>query len=102
MFGFPREMPGATEKRLKHIREGNIQASNNVKNPTLRKMPGELKELLKNFTFLFNMLGFTCLTFYAGPIAVFLTKIVRVKFGLDAVNAGYFVSIAVIAGSVRK
>ena len=102
MSGFPRQMRGAREKRLKHIREGNVQASNNIKHPSLRKMPGELKELLKNFTFLFNVLGFTCLTFYAGPIGAFLTKIVRLKFGLDAVNAGYFVSTAVIAGSVRK
>ena len=102
MFGFPREMPGARKRRMKHIREGNIKASNDVKHPCLKKLPTELKELLKNLTYLFNVVGMTCFVFYVGPLAIFLTKIVRIKFGLDAERAGYFVAIASIAGAVSK
>jgi hypothetical protein len=101
MLGFPSAMPGARERRLRHIREGNIKPGNDVQ-PCLRKLPSELKELLKNWTFLFNTLGLTCFLFYFGAAAVFFSKILRVKFGLDAVKAGYFFAIINISGAVGK
>ena len=102
MFGFPRALPGARERRLQHIREGNIKPSNNVQQPSLKKIPFELKELLKNWTYLFNALALTCLLLYAGGLITFFTKILRIKFGLDGVEAGYIVAISSISGTVRK
>lgn len=101
MLGFPSAMPGARERRLRHIREGNIKPGNDVQ-PCLRKLPSELKELLNNWTFLFNTLGLTCFLFYFGAVAVFFSKILRVKFGLDAVKAGYFFAIINISGAVTR
>lgn len=102
LSGFPREMPGARKRRLNHIREGNITPSNDSKQPSLRKIPSELKELLKNFTYVFNTLGETCLLFYAATIAVFFAKILRIKFGLDGVSAGYVLAIINFTGAVSK
>ncbi|XP_028413378.1 solute carrier organic anion transporter family member 4C1-like [Dendronephthya gigantea] len=98
--GFPRMMPGARERRLNHIREGNIKPSNDSKQPSLRRVPSELKDLLKNLTYVFNTLGLTCLLFYSTAIAIFFSKILRMKFGLDAVRAGYVLAIINFTGAV--
>ncbi|XP_028413377.1 solute carrier organic anion transporter family member 4C1-like [Dendronephthya gigantea] len=100
LSGFPREMPGARERRQNHIREGNIKPSNDSKQPSLRKIPSELKALLKNSTYVFNTLGLTCLLFYAATIGTFFSKILRVKFGLDGVSVGYVLATISFTGVV--
>ena len=102
MLGFPREMPGARERRQKHVRAGNIKPSNDVQRPSLRNIPSELKELLANLTYLFNMLGMTSLLFFVGAIVTFYAKILRIKFGVSSVQSGYIVAITSISGTICK
>ena len=58
----------------------------------------ELKNLFKNWTFLFNGLGLTATLLYGGSVTVFVAKIFRLKFGLDPVKASYVVSLLSVTG----
>ena len=95
-------MPGARERRQKHVQKGHIKASTNAQEPSLKKIPFELKELLRNSTYFFNVLGMTCLLFYVGALLPFYPKILRMKFGVSGVQAGYTVAVTSVSGTLRK
>ncbi|XP_046852310.1 solute carrier organic anion transporter family member 4C1-like [Xenia sp. Carnegie-2017] len=100
MFGFPRELPGAKKRKLENKREGFLNATKNMNIPSLKSLPSDLKELLKNRTFVFNTLGITCFAFYTGSIMVFMSKFLRVKFGLDPAKSGYYLSFVSISSAL--
>ena len=101
-LGFPREMPGAKQRRLEHIQQGHMLKADGMEKPRIRDLLPELKNLLKNWTFLFNGLGVTGLALYGASAAVFISKIFRLKFGLDPVRASYIVSLLSVTGIGRK
>lgn len=89
LLGFPRELPGARETRDEQIKEGNIRKSKNTAKPSLKMILPELRNLLTNWTFLFNSLGLTATLLYAGGLIPFYPKILQLKFGLLPENTGY-------------
>ena len=97
-LGFPREMPGAKQRRLKHIQQGHLPDTDGVERARMKDLLPELKNLFKNWTFLFNGLGLTATLLYGGSVTVFVAKIFRLKFGLDPVKASYVVSLLSVTG----
>ena len=95
VLGFPRELPGAKERRQEHINKGNLRKANNLKKPSLKKILPELKNLLTNWTFVFNTLGLTSTLLYFGAVAPFIPKILQMKFGLKPENTGYALALMV-------
>lgn len=89
VLGFPQELPGARRTREEHIEKGNIMRSKSSDKPTLKNILPELKDLLKNWTFLFNTLGLTATLLYVGALLPFLPKILSLKFGVLPENIGY-------------
>lgn len=95
-------MPGAKQRRLKHIHQGHLMRADGVEKPRIRDFFPELKNLFTNWTFLFNGLGLTCSLLYGSSLVVFMAKIFRLKFGLDPVRAGYVVALLSVTGIGRK
>jgi hypothetical protein len=89
LLGFPRELPGAMEMREEHIKKGNIRKVKNSGRPTLKTILPELRDMLTNWTFLFNALGLTATIFYFGAVVPFYSKILGLKFGLIPEKIGY-------------
>ena len=89
LLGFPRELPGAKEMREEHIKKGNIRKKKNSSKPTLKQLLPELKDILTNWTFLFNTLGLTATLLYVGALVPFYPKILLLKFGLTPEMIGY-------------
>ncbi|XP_028411530.1 solute carrier organic anion transporter family member 4A1-like isoform X2 [Dendronephthya gigantea] len=89
ILGFPRELPGAKKKREEHIKKGNIRRTKIDRKPSLRIIIPELKDLLTNWTFLFNTLGLTATLLYVGALMPFIPKILMLKFGLLPEQIGY-------------
>ena len=90
--GFPSSLPGAKERREKHIREGNLNKKSDIKEARLKEILPELKSLLLNRTLLFNTLGVSVGLIFIGSLIPFLGKILQLKFGLDPVKNGYLLS----------
>ena len=95
-------MPGAKQRRLQHIQQGHLLKADGVEKPRMRDLFPELKNLLTNWTFLFNGLGVTGLVLYSSSVGVFIPKLFRLKFGLDPVRASYIVSLLSVTGIGRK
>jgi hypothetical protein len=89
ILGFPREFPGSREMREEHIKKGNIRKVKNSVKPTLKMILPELKDLLTNWTFLFNTLGLTATLLYVGGLISFYPKILFLKFGILPQKIGY-------------
>ncbi|XP_028397690.1 solute carrier organic anion transporter family member 4A1-like [Dendronephthya gigantea] len=98
--GFPRSLPGAKERREKHIREGNLRKENRRKEANLKGIIPELKSLILNWTFLFNSLGVSVGFTFMGGLVPFLGKILQLKFDLDSVSSGYLISATFIPTTV--
>ena len=75
--------------REKHIKKGNIRRTKNDRKPSLKIILPELKDLLTNWTFLFNTLGLTATLLYVGALMPFYPKILVLKFGLVPEKIGY-------------
>ena len=97
-LGFPREMPGAKERRLEHIHQGHIRHGDATEKPRLKNILPELKNLLTNWTYLFNTIGLTFGLLYGASLTVFASKIFRLKFGLNPVKSGYVLSGLIVTG----
>ena len=92
ILGFPRSLPGAKERREKHIQEGNLKMKSGREKANLKDILPQLKYLISNKVFLFNSLGLAvALTFTAGLVP-FLGKLLEIKFGVDIVKNGYLLS----------
>ena len=79
--------------REEHIKKGHIRKVKNSEKPSLRKILPELKELLTNWTFLFNSLGVGIIFIYAGALLSFYPKILQLKFGLRPDETGYYLGV---------
>ena len=89
LLGFPRELPGAREMREKQIKKGNIRRASKTGKPTLKMILPELKDLLTNWTFLFNALAVTAIVLFFGSILPFYPKVLLLKFGVTSEKIGY-------------
>ncbi|CAB4000586.1 solute carrier organic anion transporter family member 4A1-like, partial [Paramuricea clavata] len=90
--GFPSSLPGAKERREKHIREGNLNKKSDSNEARLKEIFPGLKSLLMNWTLLFNTIGLSVEVIFIYSFVPFLGKIVQLKFGLDPVSNGYVLS----------
>jgi hypothetical protein len=93
LSGFPSSLPGAKERREKHIREGNLNKKSDSSEARLKEILPELKSLFMNWTFLFSTLGLSVAVIFFYSFVPFLGKIIQLKFGLDPVSNGYLLSI---------
>ena len=100
--GFPSSLPGAKERREKHIREGNLQKKSSRKEPRLREIIPEIKTLISNKTFLFNSLGVSVSFTFTSALVPFLGKLLHLKFELDPVKNGYLISAVLTPTAVSK
>ena len=100
--GFPSSLPGAKERRQKHIREGHLQGNNASTEAKFKEILCELKTILCNLTFLFNSLGVAVSFTFIGALVPFLGKILQLKFDLDPVKNGYILSAIMTPTIVGK
>ena len=93
ILGFPRELPGARESRLRHIEQGHLRKPNAVHTPSLKMILPDLKSLLTNWTFIFNVIGAIFTSLYLGAMVPFLPKILIAKFDLKPDQIGYAMAV---------
>ncbi|XP_046848352.1 LOW QUALITY PROTEIN: solute carrier organic anion transporter family member 4A1-like [Xenia sp. Carnegie-2017] len=89
LLAFPRELPGSREVRKEEIEKGNLRPAKSAIKPTMKKLLPELKDLLTNWTFIFNTLGLTSTLLFIGALIPFYPKILIVKFGVLPEKVGY-------------
>ena len=94
LLGFPRELPGAREMREEQIKNGNIRKATKAGKPTLKMLLPELKDILTNWTFLFNTLAQVTVMWYYGAMLPFYPKILLLKFGVTSEQIGYVLGAA--------
>ena len=75
--------------RKEHIKKGNIRKAQKTEKPTLKTLLPDLKDVLTNWTFLFNTLGLTATLFYVGALVPFIPKVLLLKFGVTPEKVGY-------------
>ena len=102
LLGFPRELPGAKERREKLIKERSIPSKDHNIKENLKGIIPATKQLLKNPVFVFNALGLTATTFGSAGVAPFIVKVLHLKFNLNLAFAGLAIGIALIPGAGGK
>ncbi|XP_028408691.1 solute carrier organic anion transporter family member 4A1-like [Dendronephthya gigantea] len=90
--GFPSSLPGAKERREKHIREGNLRRKSSRNKARFKEIIPEMKSLILNWTFTFNSFGLSVSFTFIGALVPFLGKILQLKFDLDPVSNGFLIS----------
>jgi len=100
LLGFPRELPGARERREQCIKEGNLPSKDEKIKETFKDMIPATWQLLKNPVFVFNALALTASTFFGAALLPFISKILYLKFDLNPAKAGMMIGIAVIPGTI--
>ena len=98
LLGFPRELPGAREKRDKLMKEGILPTKDEKIKEKLNGMIPATWQLLKNPVFIFNALALTASSFVGVGIAPFIVKVFYIKFNLNPAMAGLVMGIALIPG----
>ena len=102
LLGFPRELPGARERRARLIKEGTLPTKDNKIREKLKDIIPATWKLLKNPVFIFNALGLAASTFAAGGVVPFIVKVLYHKFNLNPAMAGLVMGIALIPGCGGK
>ena len=102
LLGFPRDLPGARERREKVIEEGNLPSKDEKIKETFRDIIPATLKLLKNPVFVFNALAVTASTFFGAALVPFLPKILDLKFALTPSMAGLMMGTAVVPASIGK
>ena len=98
LSGFPRELPGARERREKLIKRGILPSKDQNITENLKDIIPSTWQLLKNPVFIFSALALTASTFAAVGIAPFIVKFLYLRFNLNAAMAGLALGIALIPG----
>ena len=81
--------------REEHIKKGNIRKAQKTEKPTLKTLLPDLKDILTNWTFLFNTLGMTATVFFMGALGPFLPKVLLLKFGVTSEQVGYVIGATI-------
>ena len=102
LLGFPRELPGARERREQYIKEGNLPSKDEKIKETFKDIITASWQMLKNPVFVFNALALTASTFSGAAVGPFISKFLYVKFHLDPAKAGTMIGIAILPGSIGK
>jgi len=100
LLGFPRELPGARERREQYIKEGNLPSKDEKIKETFKDIITASWQMLKNPVFVFNALALTASTFSGAAVGPFISKFLYVKFHLDPAKAGTMIGIAILPGSI--
>ena len=102
LLGFPKEFPGAEQRRQEYIKEGNLPSKDDKIKQNYRDIVPATWQLLKNPIFIFNALALTASTFFAAAIVPFLTKILSLKFDLTPGKAGMIMGIVLTPASIGE
>lgn len=68
----------------------------------MEKIPKIVWELLKNPTYVFNVLAFNSALLFGEGLAPFIGKIMLLRFGVDIKDLGKILNIAVVPPLIRK
>lgn len=99
LSGFPRQLPGAKERREQLLKERAIPLKDQNVMENLKSIIPATKQLLKNPVFVFNALALSATTFGSAGVGPFLVKFLYLKFNLSLAIAGLAVGIAVAPGA---
>ena len=102
LSGFPRQLPGAKERREQLLKERAIPLKDQNVMENLKSIMPATKQLLKNPVFVFNALALSATTFGSAGVGPFLVKFLYLKFNLSLAIAGLAVGIAVAPGAGGK
>ena len=90
LLGFPRIVAGG-----KYRPEKELQAVDNMSaKEKLGELWSALKEVLTNWTFVFNSLGVNATLMYAEGLAPFIAKILILQYGVEPQKVGNALTIA--------
>ena len=90
LLGYPKEMPGARERRMNAIREGLLPARDEHIQGRLKDILPATKAILTNRTFMFNTCAFCCTTLIATGLGPFVSKFIQSQFGKSSSTAGMY------------
>lgn len=99
LLGYPREMPGARERRMAAIKEGLLPARDEHIQGRLKDILPATKAILTNKTFMFNTCAFCCTTLIATGLGPFVSKFIQSQFGKSSSTAGILSGIVIIPGT---
>lgn len=99
LLGYPKEMPGARERRMNAIREGLLPARDEHIQGRLKDILPATKAILTNRTFMFNTCAFCCTTLIATGLGPFVSKFIQSQFGKSSSTAGILSGIVIIPGT---
>lgn len=88
LLGYPKEMPGAQERRMAAIKEGLLPARDEHIQGRLRDILPATKAILTNKTFMLNTWAFCCTTLIATGLGPFVSKFIQSQFGKSSSTAG--------------
>lgn len=98
LSGFPKELPGARERREKLMNGGILPSKDHKIKENLKDIIPSTWQLLKNPVFIFNALALTSSTFAAVGVLPFIVKFLYLRFNLNAAMAGLVTGIVLIPG----
>ncbi|KAJ7333507.1 hypothetical protein OS493_017044 [Desmophyllum pertusum] len=99
LLGYPKEMPGAQERRMAAIKEGLLPPRDEHIQGRLKDIVPATKAILTNKTFMFNTCAFCCTTLIATGLGPFVSKFIQSQFGKSSSTAGILSGIVIIPGS---
>lgn len=99
LLGYPKEMPGAQERRMAAIKEGLLPARDEHIQGRLRDILPATKAILTNKTFMLNTWAFCCTTLIATGLGPFVSKFIQSQFGKSSSTAGILSGIVIIPGT---
>ncbi|XP_068745910.1 solute carrier organic anion transporter family member 4A1-like [Montipora capricornis] len=99
LLGYPKEMPGAQERRMAAIKEGLLPPRDEHIQGRLKDILPATKALLTNKTFMLNTCAFCCTTLIATGLGPFVSKFIQSQFGKSSSTAGILSGIVIIPGT---
>lgn len=99
LLGYPKEMPGARERRMAAIKEGLLPPRDEHIQGRLKDILPATKAILTNKTFMLNTCAFCCTTLIATGLGPFVSKFIQSQFGKSSSMAGILSGIVIIPGT---
>lgn len=99
LLGYPKEMPGARERRMAAIKEGLLPPKDEHIQGRLKDILPATKAILTNKTFMLNTCAFCCTTLIATGLGPFVSKFIQSQFGKSSSTAGILSGIVIIPGT---
>ena len=102
IMGFPRNIPCQRDIRENNLESANVKEKKaqelnfkNIQNK-LSELPKILKDLLTNWTFVFNCMAINCVLMYSNGLSPFYAKVIMLHYGVEPEKIGNAMALAAV------